>query len=274
LSKIFCKSLSKTFPMIKNFLLILAAIFINQIGNGQSSVNFNCDDCASIHHDLFTELDSGKVVVITWVMPCVSCIPVASTAANAVLTFATSNPGKVKFYLADDYANTNCSSLSGWANTNSIITNANFSNSALSIDDYGGIGANMQKTVVLGGGNCHRVFYNKNGSITQASIEFAINNALGPCDGIFDNNNKNFSLKVFPNPAENYVQVDYQLAESDDVQIDIMNTLGEKMQSISLGKKSLGTENYRINVEMLNAGAYFIRLSSGKNVEFAKFLKI
>src|ERR1035437_81122 len=128
---------------MKKIVLIALIGIITQAGIAQTAVNFSCKDCSNNSHDLFNELKAGKVVVITWVMPCGQCIGVASTVASTVS--GLSNPNVV-FYLVDDYANTTCSTLNGWASTNSITTNANFSNAAIKMSDYGTDA--MQKTVV------------------------------------------------------------------------------------------------------------------------------
>ena len=67
-------------------------------------------------------LNNGDVIVICWVMPCGPCAPYAEYASDAVQSFAASYPGKVKYYLADDYANTTCSSIDAWALNFNLIT--------------------------------------------------------------------------------------------------------------------------------------------------------
>ena len=52
--------------MKKNLLLIVLA-FTTLASVGQTAVNFNTSDCNSNTHDLFTELNTGKVIVLTWV---------------------------------------------------------------------------------------------------------------------------------------------------------------------------------------------------------------
>ena len=65
----------------------------------QTATNFNTADCSSVSHDLFSELDAGKIIVITWVMPCGSCIAPAATASTVVSGYSDPN---VLFYLCDD----------------------------------------------------------------------------------------------------------------------------------------------------------------------------
>jgi hypothetical protein len=144
--------------------------------------NFNCNDCSAANHDLFTELNAGKVIVLCWVMPCSACEAPATAANNIVNNYATSHPGKVKFYLCDDYGNTSCSSLNSWATTLGLTNYTSFSNSAIKMSDYGSTG--MPKIVVLSGGSSHVVYYNQNNSLSSTAFNNAIKNAIAGSAGV------------------------------------------------------------------------------------------
>jgi hypothetical protein len=233
-----------------------------------AQADFTVNDCAGNSHHLYSELDGGKVVVITWVMPCGACIAIASTAATTVQGYSSTYPGRVKFYLSDDYADTPCNTLTSWASTNSITTNAVFSDAAVSMADYGGPGMSMQKTVILGGAN-HTVFYNVNGTVSANAMKTAITNALAATTGI-PNNNISMGLSVFPNPALYDTKITYTLTKATNVSIELMNILGEKVNTTSLGVQSPGKQEYQINVETLKEGVYFIKLNAGEAVETIK----
>ena len=259
---------------MKNFILASFIGLAAQFGFAQTTAtNFTCNDCSSNSHTLFTELEAGKVVVITWVMPCSACIPVASTAANTALGYSSSNPGRVKFYLVDDHADTPCGTLSSWATTNSITTDAVFSNALVSMADYGGPGTSMQKTVVLGGAN-HTVFYNVNGAVTAGALQTAITNALAATTGIINNSTIITGLNVFPNPALVNTKITYTLTKATNVSIDLMNILGEKVNTFSVGTQAPGKQEYQINTESLGEGIYFIKLNAGEATQAVKFTVI
>ena len=247
---------------MKKTLLVAFAGFLTTFGFAQTAVNFTLNDCASSSHTLFTELNAGKVIVLTWVMPCGQCIGIASTAATTAQGYASSNPGRVKFYLVD--GNNMCSTLASWASTNSITPDAVFSNSAIKMTDYGSSG--MQKTVVMGGPD-HTVYYNQVGNISASAIQTAINNALAATTGIAENKISNFGLNVFPNPSASNSKVSYTLTTPATVSIDILNLLGEKVNTISLGTQSAGKQEAQINVESLSKGIYLIRLNAGEATE-------
>lgn len=252
---------------MKKILLIALVGLIAQFGFGQTTAtDFTVNDCSGNSHHLFSELDSGYVIVMTWVMPCGACIPVASTAASTAQGYSSSYPGRVKFYLVDDYANTTCSTLSSWATTNSISVKIIFSNAAISMTDYGT--AAMQKTVVLGGSN-HTVFYNVNGTVSVSPLQTAITNALA-ASGIENYNNIISGFSAYPSPASSATKITYTLTRTTNIRIDILNVLGDKVNTISIGEQSPGKQEYPINIESMKEGVYFIKINAGEAVETIK----
>ncbi|MBA3683174.1 MAG: hypothetical protein H0W73_18715, partial [Bacteroidetes bacterium] len=136
---------------MKKLILSLSLVCFAALTNAQTAVNFNTNDCASLNHDLFTELDAGKIVVLTWVMPCSACVNGALAAQAASQSFSVSNPGMVVTYVADDYANSNCATINNWCASNGINPTAKFSSTVVSMSAYGTAG--MPKVIVLGGAN-------------------------------------------------------------------------------------------------------------------------
>lgn len=257
---------------MKKILLSLSLLLTSSIAIfGQT--DFTVTDCAGTSHHLFGELDAGKVVVIVWVMPCSSCITGAKTAYNATVPFQTSNPGRVVYYLVDD-AGGSCSTLSGWATTNTITPSSVFANTGnvINMTNYGG-NSGMPKVVVLGG-NAHTLFYNQvNSGFNQATITTAINDALAAPNsiGITENSNANFELNIFPIPATTTSKVTYTLDQTSDVSFAVFNILGEKVNSISTEKQTAGIHETQINIETLSDGVYFLQLKVGDKINVLKF---
>lgn len=258
---------------MKNLMLslILLAGFFSV--NGQTATNFNCNDCSSVNHDLFTELDAGKVVVICWVMPCTTCLSGALAAQSACQSFSSSNPGEVYYYCVDDLANTTCSTLSSWCSSNGVTsTTAKFSNSSISMTDYGTSG--MPKVVVLGGGSTHTVYYNENNSsITTAGIQTAISNALAASIGIDEVSVDNFQLSIFPNPITNKkATISYELKSSENVTIEIYDCVGANVSLVSNENQDAGKHQKELDLSSLSAGIYFIKLNSDNKNDLLKFV--
>ena len=254
--------------MKKIVLTIPVLLLMISLTFGQTAKNFTVNDCNGTSTDLFTQLDAGKIVVMTWVMPCGACIGVASNVNTVVDDYATSNPGQVLYYLVDDYANTNCSTLDSWASTNSVSPTATISSSSVKMSDYGSAG--MQKTVILGG-VYHKVYYNAVGAVNTSAMKTAINNALATT-GINDIKKTDFQLKAFPNPVNEKLSVSYSLNQSENVKLEVVNLLGEKVRELLSGKQTVGQHNLFIGTENLNAGVYFLKVTSNDHSQLVKFI--
>ena len=131
-------------------------------GFGQTTAtNWTANDCDGVSHTLFNTLDSGKIVVLTWIMPCGMCDAGAKQAYDAAQSFATSHPGKVAYYLIDDFGNTSCAQIATFATSNNIgpANLTMFDNTGIPIDedDYGGSG--MPHVAVIGPD--HQIYFNK-----------------------------------------------------------------------------------------------------------------
>jgi hypothetical protein len=233
-----------------------------------TATNFTVNDCAGTNHDLFSELNAGKVVVISFVMPCASCIGPSLSAFNEVQNYSSSYPGRVVFYLADDYGNTSCTTLNNWANTNGMSgANAVFSNTAVNMSNYGSSG--MPKIVVLAGTN-HQIFFNQNNGLNVTNLNNAI--AQGLVTGIAENAKADFKLSLFPNPSTtNKTTLQYSLSENSDVTIEIYNALGAKVKSTSFENQAVGKHESIMDFNVLDNGIYFVKLNAGKNSQVLKF---
>ena len=258
------KDNNKIITMKKTLLIILTILTTLEFGYAQTTAtDFTTNDCNGISHNLFDELDNGNVVVIAWVMPCGPCATYTLPAYSAVQTFATSNPGQVSFYLVDDFANTNCPTLTGWGNSNNMPLNTTFSSSDITMSDYGTNG--MPKVVVLGGSS-HTIYLNENDNkINFAGVQGAINDALNAPLGIEQTESSNFQLLTFPNPVNNILNVSYVKGKSETITFSVIDVLGE----IVIQEKELTTA---IDVSSLNNGNYFLKLSSKTNSESIPFI--
>jgi len=250
---------------MKKIILVLVLSISTLVSTAQTATNFTCNDCSGVSHDLFTELDAGKVIVLDWVMPCGSCIGPSLTAYNIVTSYQLSVPGRVFLYMADDYANTTCSSLDSWATSIGVPQNAwslRFSNPAIRMLDYGSNG--MPKIVVLGGPN-HTVFYNANNTINSTALQNAITAALS-ATGINEQNNLFTSLNASPNPANTVSLLKFTILNPADVKIELFNLSGKKLQDVFSERVTPGERTVEINTSKMAAGVYLVKLSGdGEN---------
>lgn len=246
---------------MKNTLFIALVFLLFQAGYAQTATNFTCNDCSGVSHDLFTELDAGKVVVICWVMPCGACVGPSLTTHNVVQSFATTHPGKVIMYMADDFANTNCNSLTNWAVNNGITNATYFSNSAIDMFDYGTPG--MPKVVVVGDVN-HAVFFNANDVVNGNALQTAINTAItATLTGIDESADPFGTTNLYPNPAGNMTSLSFTLKDAKAMMVDIYNATGEKVKELVYASLTKGLNTIEISTEGFDNGLYFVKLSDG-----------
>jgi hypothetical protein len=246
--------------MKKLISLLLSASLISISVAQITATDFTANDCEGTSHHLFGEMDAGKVVVIAWVMPCSSCIAPSKTAYNVAKDFEVSHPGKVIYYLVDDYANTTCASLKGWGATNiGNSINAVFSDTKIKMSDYGTDG--MPKIVVMGGPE-HKVTYNANnsGANNEAGIRSAITSLIGTTS-IETSKNTLTGFKVHPNPAASSTNISYQLTEKTDLNIYVYNMLGKQISNIQLGMQNPGNHKYELNTSNYPDGIYMVKIN-------------
>lgn len=243
-------------------LLIAAALMVTAVSNAQTATNFTCNDCQGNPHDLFTELDTGCVVVIDWVMPCATCVGPSLTAYNIVQSYATSHPGRVKFYMVDDYANTTCTSLTNWANSNNMPGTTTFSNSSIDMLDYGTAG--MPKIVVLGG-LTHTVYYNSNGTGNATQLQNAIDSALAET-GVQENSAEFNTLTAWSDVAGQKLTLNFSAVRPGNALIDIYSPDGKQVRASESHAVISGTNLVEVNTAGLPAGVYIMNVTLADRV--------
>lgn len=80
-------------------------------------------------------------------------------------------------------------------------------------------------------------------------------------------------MQTYPNPAVNDVNLDFQIEESADVKIQILNMSGKIVKSENFGQKEAGKHNVKISTNDLNSGNYIYVLEAG-NKRLAKKMVI
>ena len=84
----------------------------------------------------------------------------------------------------------------------------------------------------------------------------------------------NLNFKIFPNPATDQTTITYNLPEPAQVTLSIYDLTGRKIRSWKLEAGNLKNENkITINTADLNAGIYFLKLSTDNISRVMKFIK-
>jgi len=256
---------------MKRILIILTIFLASFTSFSQTATNFNCNDCAGVNHNLFTELDSGNVIVLCWVMPCSSCVPTTLTSYNVVQSFSATYPGRVHIYIVDDYANTNCTSLNSWCNGNGFTNSTRFSNSSIKMSDYGSAG--MPK-VVVAGNYTHHVYYNANNNVNANLLSTAITTALQDFSvGIAEPVSREIeTISTFPNPASDQVSLTFEIGKRETVSVTIYNYQAKQAVKTRKYEFEPGENTITINTSELENGVYVARFQTASGIQTAKFI--
>lgn len=254
---------------MKKTILLIPLLFIFVSAHTQTATNFTCKDCTGTNYELFAELDAGKVIVIDWVMPCGPCAGPTLTTYNIVKSYQDTHPGKVVMYLCDDFADTPCPSLVGWANSIGVHDVVFFSDESIDMMDYGSIG--MPKVVVIGGPE-YKVFFNANNTLNHETLIAAIDEAIAATTvGVENLSGSNSGMRLFPNPAKGSFSVTFSAENNEPVVIEVLSSHGQPMIKQLVSDPSAGENMVRFN-EQLPSGIYLVKLKSNQGTRVEKLV--
>ena len=71
------------------------------------------------------------------------------------------------------------------------------------------------------------------------------------------------AVNVFPNPANQFVNIQYSLLSSSQVTISVVDVLGNVVQESRVSAPSDLVQNHRMRLENLENGLYFVTINAG-----------
>ncbi|NUM31563.1 MAG: T9SS type A sorting domain-containing protein [Bacteroidetes bacterium] len=242
--------------------ILFAFVFMCNFSFSQFATNFVCNDCDGNKHNLFNELDSGYIIVLDWVMPCGSCIDPSKTVYNIIQSYSDSFPDKIRMYVCDDRADTDCQSIVSWTNNYGMIKTKKFSDTSIIMEDYGLPG--MPKVVIIGN-KSHYVYFNEvdfeAGNIQK--LKNAFNDALSGKASIkrFEKQNKQIFL------TENFVEkkhyLNFNILKPETFIIKITDISGKNIAEKTL-KIHENKSKIDLNTDEFNNGIYFLNIFNNK----------
>ncbi len=253
--------------MIKKSLLLtllLTAFFFAHNMKAQTAQQISGPDCNGVTHDLFSELDAGKAVIVYFFMPnCNYCPPPADKIQTMANNIMQNYPGKITAY-ARPYNNvTTCQATASWVSTNNLNFYAPYDSGAVQVAYYGGFG---MPTVVLLGGADHRVmFFTK--TFTESDTLIMRDSILALFTAAPAGLESEVlpaslsSLEVYPNPAKNQCKIELNLLHDAHVCIDLLDPSGKRLALITDHPYRQGAVSFLYHADALAAGIYSLRIS-------------
>lgn len=81
------------------------------------------------------------------------------------------------------------------------------------------------------------------------------------------------NFKLLPNPATDVLNISYELNETENISISILDLNGRKIFTPVTGKQSRGSYTWPVPVSELAAGVYIVNFSNGNASKNSKFIK-
>lgn len=244
--------------------LLFLFVLISNLTFSQFATNFNCNDCSGNKHNLFNELDSGYIIVLDWVMPCVSCIGPSKTAYNIIQSYSDSFPEKIRMYMCDDLADTYCPSLVSWTDNNGMPKAIKFSDNSIKMEDYGLPG--MPKIVILGN-KSHFVYFNEvdfeAGNITN--LKNALNDALAGKAALNKIEKQNEQIFLSRNFSEKKYYLNLNLSNPETYNMKIYDLSGKVVSEKFLNIENKNTK-IDLEIEDLTIGMYNVTVYNEKSL--------
>ena len=251
--------------MRRIFYVIVCVVFTLTISNPSkaqtTAMNFDIVDCNGNPHNLFSDLDAGKAVIIEFFMTsCGSCITAAALLEDMKANLSAEFPGMIKAY-AIGYNNTyDCTTVNNWVTTNGVTSNPSDSG-ATQVAYYGGMG--MPTIVILGGGTSHSVLGTPFIGIVPGDTATMANDIRDFLNGvgISESNKLINDLNTFPNPVSDVLTLSFNLKENSDIKIDIVDLTGRIVIGGTKISYPSGKINSVVNMSELSTGNYAVKIS-------------
>jgi hypothetical protein len=81
---------------------------------------------------------------------------------------------------------------------------------------------------------------------------------------------ENKLIKIFPNPANDYISIEYWIKDSEDAYFEIVELAGRKVKNIPLHSNHAGKTILRVNCDDLKSGIYYLRFITENKLEVIK----
>jgi hypothetical protein len=80
-------------------------------------------------------------------------------------------------------------------------------------------------------------------------------------------------FNIYPNPIQNQLQLQYDLLDSEEVNLQILDLLGREIKTFSLGHCPVGQHQLNLDLSDLENGTYLLDLSTEKKSSKKLFVK-
>jgi thiol-disulfide isomerase/thioredoxin len=252
---------------MKQLLTTLCILLLGTASFAQptTAMDFNRMDCNGNMRHLFTDLDSGKVVILEFFMGpnCTSCMDAAQEIEGMKTQLLASYPGKVMTYALGFQNSYTCATITTWV-TSQGLTAIPMDSGATQVAYYGGF--SMPTIVVVAGAN-HDIIYSanpNNGGYTPgdtSTMSTNIKNFFSPVS-VESVPSPIASVQAYPNPANTEVHLTLQLNESSEISISMVDMTGRTVATVISDRVAAGEYHNSFDISRLASGSYFLKITA------------
>lgn len=243
------------------FLILFLSLGLNKTITAQTpttAYDFNMDDCNGNRHHLFSELDSGNVVILEFFMlSCNPCIAAGKSLDAMVVPLKKKYGEKVRFYQFGFTKSYTCTQIKNWVSTNGFTNSVPLDSGDVQVAYYGGMG---MPTVVTVAGKGHDVLFTSmdyKPDTDTATISTAIHNFFNPT-GILTNEDIASVVSLYPNPANNQFTLNLKTEKQGSLTLSLINLQGQTVFNLPSENLKSGNWSKTIALPELKAGTYFL----------------
>lgn len=254
---------------MKILLTLLAfCLLLNNLNAQTVAMQINRNDCNGNPVNLYSDLDSGKAVLLHFYMDgCNLCHEAAQKIQAMANHILESYPNKIKAYVFPYQNSIPCSSAIAWVSDNNLSLYAPLDSGAAQVAHYGGFG--MPTVVLLAGAEEYSVLFSTQNFVTSDTtiMRDSILARFNPA-GLQDLKRTNNRVRIFPNPSSGKLVIDMDQNESGRLKIELLSLQGQLVTEKFSDK--IVNRAIEFNTSAYANGVYFLRLSSGNLIETHK----
>ena len=142
-----------------------------------------------------------------------------------------------------------------------------YPNGVIKLDDL--LDDTTQLGYIFGGisSTAANIFWTNEGDLSSASNQlFKVNlikNHTSDIDNINKQSTGTLKLMVYPNPNDGHMIIEYQLIQSSDVKISLLNNDGKKIEEKTFRNQPVGKHTFNKKIENLaTGGVYFLTIKT------------
>jgi thiol-disulfide isomerase/thioredoxin len=272
-------------------LALLLALFTNyshaQLTDGSIAADFTFTDMNGVSQNLYSYLNQGKYVALdvsaTWCGPCWEYHSQIQTMENLYKKHDTPGDKKWKVLFVEGDPKTNDACMTKSAGCTGSTSQGNWLNGTLYPMCNPPAGVPLTNFTANYKINFFPTLYlicpNKKvyGEIlNDANLDWPTvldwENVCKKCGSSVnvDALNINNSLTIYPNPATEHVALSFNLMNSADIKLQVLNSIGQMVDAKDLGILGSGNQSVQYSTGELQKGLYFFIISSGNDSPLAK----